>query len=371
MTVPFVDLTRYEPGFLDRWLDRVREITLGARFVGGVAVERLESRLAAVSGLPHAVGCANGTDALQLALGAVGVGPGDHVLIPDMTFWATFEAVVNAGARPVTVDIDPADLQMDFALFRAAVEPFHPRAAVLVHLYGWCSARLDDFRDFCRDRGLPLIEDGAQAWGALWQGRSIFAEADIATVSFYPAKVLGGCGDGGAVLCAAGDVAERVRRLGNHGRMAHDVHGTVGWNSRLDGLTAAWLDLTLDVLNARLAARRRVAACYRAALRAQGWEVAGAPEGCVENGYVNVTLVEPAARPAVEACLREQGVGFGKLYPLAIHAQPGAAAHLAGSVEGARAEWLGRSVLNVPLFAGIRDDEVARVVEAMEAASRG
>lgn len=364
-TIPFIDLTRYETGFLDRWLDRVREVTLGARFVGGVEVVRLETRLAKAAGVAHAVACANGTDALQLALRAVGVGPGDHVLIPDMTFWATFEAVVNVGARPVTVDIDPADLQMDFALFRDAVERFRPRAAILVHLYGWGSARLGEFRAWCRLHGLPLVEDGAQAWGAEWRKRPVFTDADLATVSFYPAKVLGGCGDAGVVLCGDGDLAERLRRLGNHGRTAHDVHAAVGWNSRLDGLNAAWLDLSLDFLEGRLASRRWAAASYRDALGARGWRVAGPPEGWAENGYLNVVLVDPEARPAVEERLRAGGIGFGNVYPLAIHAQPGAAGWLAGSVGGGEAERLGRSVLNLPLFAGIRADEVARVVEVM------
>ena len=365
MSVPFVDLTRYAPGFVDRWLERVRELTLGARFVGGEAVERLEARLAGLAGLPHAVGCANGTDALQLALRASGVAPGDRVLIPAMSFWATFEAVVNVGARPVTVDIDADDLQMDFGLFQDAVARFQPRAAVLVHLYGWCSARLDDFRAYCREHGLPLIEDGAQAWGVEWQGRPVFAGAELATLSFYPAKVLGGCGDAGAVLCAAGEVAATVRRLGNHGRASHHAHTAVGWNSRLDGLGAAWLELALDDLDERLAGRRRIAGRYRRELGARGWRIAGPPEGCVENGYLNVLRVEPDRRPAVEARLREQGIGFGCCYPHALHAQPGAAGHLAGAVGGARAEGLGASVLNLPLFAGMREDELDRVVGAL------
>jgi len=365
VNVPFIDLQRFEDGYLDRWLDRVRDVTLNTRFVGGADVARLEARLAAAAGVPHVVGCANGTDALQLALRALGVGPGDVVLIPDATFWATFEAVVNVGAGVVTVDIDAADLQMSFDLFAAAAKRRHPKAAILTHLYGWGSARLDDFRAFCRDRDLPLVEDGAQAWGVTWQGRPIFEGAEVATVSFYPAKVLGGCGDAGAVLCASADVADRVRRLGNHGRTSHYAHGLVGWNSRLDGLNAAWLDLAMDYLDVRMASRRAAASRYRAALAAQGWRVAAPPAGYTENGYLNVVLVEPDLRPVVEDALRVAGIGFGNIYPGAMSRQPGAAEHLAAIVGSAHADRLARSVLNLPLFAYIRDDEVDRVIEVM------
>jgi len=136
MPVPFIDLQRFEPDFLDRWLDRVRDVTVHTRFVSGPDVARLEARLAEAAQAPAVVACANGTDALQLALRAVGVGEGDIVVIPDATFWATFEAVVNVGARPVTVDIDPVDLQLDFDAFVRAVDTHRPKAAILVHLYG-------------------------------------------------------------------------------------------------------------------------------------------------------------------------------------------------------------------------------------------
>ena len=140
--VPFIDLRRFEDGFLAAWTARAADIGAHARFVGGPEVARLEARLAAESGAAAVVGCANGTDALQLALRAVGVGPGDLVVMPDATFWATLEAAVNVGARVVTVDVDEDDLQMDFEAFVAAVERHRPRAAILVHLYGWGSARL-------------------------------------------------------------------------------------------------------------------------------------------------------------------------------------------------------------------------------------
>lgn len=367
--VPFIDLRRFEDGFLDAWAARVADVTGGTRFVGGPDVARLEARLTAEARAGAVVGCANGTDALQLALRAAGVGPGDVVAVPDATFWATFEAVVNVGARVVTVDIDPADLQMDFDRFVEAVDRYRPRAAILVHLYGWGSRRLDDFRAFCAARGLPLVEDGAQAWGSEWRGAPVLGGAEAATVSFYPAKVLGACGDAGAVVCRDPALAAAVRTLGNHGRTDHYAHGVVGWNSRLGGLDAAWLDLCLDHLPQRLASRRRAAARYRVALEdVDGLHVVHPPAGWTENGYLSVLRLAPERRRSVEAALRAAGIGFGNTYPGSLSRQPGAAGHLAGAVGGDEAARLGEEVLNLPLFAHIADDEVERVVAVVRRA---
>lgn len=369
MAVPFIDLQRFEPGFLDRWAEICRDLTRNTQFVGGPAIGRFEATLAQICQTTAAVGCANGTDALQLALRAVGVGVGDRVLVPDATFWASFEAIVNCGARPVTVDVDPSDLQMDFDRFRTAVERFKPRAAILVHLYGWGSARLPEFRDFCRRRDLPLVEDGAQAFGVDWQGEPMMKGAEVCTLSFYPAKVLGACGDAGAVLCADEALAEQVRRLANHGRTGHYEHGLVGWNSRLGAFDASYLSLSLEYLPERLASRQQAAAQYRERLVEIGVEVAGPPPGYVENGYLNVTLHSPRRRPAIEAELRRQGIGFGNVYPGAMSKQPGAAGYLAGSEGGRAADRLCRSVLNLPLFAHITDREIDEVVAVMARAT--
>ncbi|MCB1054576.1 MAG: DegT/DnrJ/EryC1/StrS family aminotransferase [Acidobacteria bacterium] len=365
MPVPFIDLRRFEPDFLQRWLHVCRDVTQNTRFVGGPDVVRLEDSLVQASGCHGFVACANGTDALQLALRAVGVGTGDLVVIPDATFWATFEAVVNCGGRPVTVDIDPADLQMDFDLFREAVERYRPRAAILVHLYGWGSARLDEFRSFCRERSLPLIEDGAQSFGVTWRGESIYRGAELATVSFYPAKVLGSCGDAGGVYCSTPELEDRLRRLGNHGRQDHYRYGMVGWNSRMSGFDAAYLNLCLEYFEARLSSRRRLAQRYRERLHEMGVKVPAVPEGYEENGYLNVTLQAPEHREAVKTALAEAGIGFGEVYPGSMSTQPGADGHLYGAVGGNQAQWLSRSVLNLPLFAYMSEAEQDEVLTAL------
>jgi dTDP-4-amino-4,6-dideoxygalactose transaminase len=287
------------------------------------------------------------------------------VLIPDATFWATFEAVVNVGAQVVTVDIDQDDLQMDFELFRRALDEQNPKAAILVHLYGWGSEKLADFRALCRERGVLLVEDGAQSFDVEWQGESIYRGAEISTVSFYPAKVLGACGDAGAVYCGTPELATRVRQLANHGRTGHYDHGLVGWNSRISGFDAAYLNLSLEYLPERLASRRRLAELYRRQLEGLGVETRGPGADYRENGYLNVCLFDPERRPALEAGLKAAGIGFGIVYPAPMSTQPGAAGHLAARYGGQNAEWLARSVLNLPLFAHMRDDELGEVLSAL------
>ncbi len=368
MSIPFIDLKRFEPDFLDRWAEVCREVSAATRFVGGPDVSQFEEQLAAACNVDAAVGCANGTDALQLALRGLGVGVGDRVLLPDATFWATFEAVVNCGATPLTVDIDDRDLQMDFDLFQQAVDRYQPKAAILVHLYGWGSARLDDYRDFCRERGIHLIEDAAQAFGVEWRGQSIFRHCQVATLSFYPAKVLGSCGDAGAVLCNDVELAETLRRLGNHGRTGHYDHGLVGWNSRLAGLDAAYLSLCLEYLPERIASRQRAAKLYRDQLAGLALRAVAPPAGYIENGYLNVTLVEPDDRDRVEAILKEHGIGSGRTYPTAVSKQSGAVGSLEAAIGGEKAHRLSQSVLNLPLFAHITDAEVDEVVGVMKQA---
>lgn len=365
-SVPFIDLRRFEDGFLERWAEISREISANTRFVAGEAAARLETRLAERFGVAEVVGCANGTDALQLALRALGVGPGDVVVIPDATFWATFECVVNVGARVVTVDVDPGDLQMDFDAFVRALDEHQPAAAILVHLYGWGSARLADFRRVCRERDVRLVEDGAQAFDVTWQGESIYRGAEISTISFYPAKVLGACGDAGAVVCSSEELAQTVRRLGNHGRTTHYEHGLVGWNSRIGGFESAWLDLSLDYLEERLASRRHAFDRYAEALPDLGWDVVTPPEGYVGNAYLNVTLHDPDRRPELQRTLADHGIGVGTVYPGAMSRQPPAADHLEGKIGGEEADALCRGVLNLPLFAYVNDEEIDRVLEVVE-----
>ncbi|MDX1972009.1 MAG: DegT/DnrJ/EryC1/StrS family aminotransferase [Candidatus Sumerlaeia bacterium] len=362
MAVPFIDLKRFEPDFLPRWFQKVEEVTRNTAFVGGPYVVSLEKRLAEWTGAHACVACANGTDALQLGLRALGVGDVDLVLIPDATFWATFEAVVNVGARPVTVDIDMTDLQMDFSLFQEAVRKYRPKAAILVHLYGWGSAHVEEFRNFCKQEGVHLLEDGAQAWDVKRHGESLYKNSLISTVSFYPAKVLGACGDAGAVFCSTPQLTDAVRLLGNHGRTSHYEHGAMGWNSRMTGFDAAWLELSLDYITARVQSRVNSAKTYYELLEPRGIQLVKPPLGYEETGYLNVTLHTPEKREIIGAHLKANGIGFGTVYPGAMSKQPGAKGYLHAHVGGNNADLLGRGIINLPLFAYMKPEELEEVV---------
>lgn len=366
MPVPFIDLKRYEAGFLDRWQDKVAQMSARAEFIGGPEVVALESTLKQRLEVAHAISCANGTDALQLALRALGVGRGDRVLVPEMTFWATFESVVNVGADPVTVDIDPEDGGIDLESFKRALDQYSPKAAIIAHLYGWGTRHLAEVRALCADRGVLLLEDGAQCYGVEFNGASIYRDALVSTTSFYPAKVLGAAGDGGAVFTNDAAIAEKVRQLGNHGRTQHYGHGSIGWNSRMDALQAAFVNLSLEFIEQRLASRRQSAVFYREHLTGLPMQVMAVPHGYTENGYCNVCHLEPARRATLQAALKEAGIGFGNVYPGAMSAQPGAKDYLCGSVSNGQANRYCDTVLNLPLFPYMTADELTVVVDVVK-----
>jgi dTDP-4-amino-4,6-dideoxygalactose transaminase len=365
--VPFIDLKRFEDGFLEKWSSKVTMMTAKAEFIGGDEVNALESRLSEFVQVTHAVTCANGTDAIQLALRAIGVGKGDLVLVPNMTFWATFEAIVNVGAAPVTVDINIADGGIDLPSLTEAIAQYKPKAAVIAHLYGWGSGSLQVIRNLCKESKVMLIEDGAQCFGVEVNDEPIYTGAFVSTTSFYPAKVLGAAGDAGAVFTNDADLAERVRQLSNHGRTTHYGYGTVGWNSRLDSLQAAFLNISMDYLPQRLASRREAVKYYRNTLANIGIIHMHAPSGYLENGYCNVCLIHDLDKKSkLESALKLSGIGFGNIYPGAMSVQPGAKEFLHAHVGGENAEKLCRSVINLPLFPYMTKTELDEVMQVVE-----
>jgi dTDP-4-amino-4,6-dideoxygalactose transaminase len=364
--VPFIDLKRFEPGFQDALNAKFGAMTAAAQFIGGEEVARLETSLRDLLRVGFAVSCANGTDALQLALRALGVGRGDTVLVPNVTFWATFEAVVNVGADPATLDADIADGGISLPALEDAIDRLKPKAAIIAHLYGWGTAHLTEIRALCKARGVLLLEDGAQCFGAVYKGAPIYEGALISTASFYPAKVLGAAGDGGAVFTDDPDLADKVRRLSNHGRTTHYGYGLLGWNSRLDSLQAAFLNLSIGHLEQRIASRRASAAFYQAHLPALGIDTMRAPTEYEENGYCNVCLVRDATlKTELETRLKAEGIGFGNIYPGVMSRQPGAEGVSRGHFGGREGEVLCASVLNLPLFPYMKPEELERVLEVV------
>ena len=365
MAVPFLDLTRLTQQLLPLVQADWNECLTQGDFVGGPRVTQLEEALCRALVVPHAVACASGTDALILALTAAGVVRGSKVALPNLTFWATYEAVAALGATPILIDSDPEDLAMSFDEFAKAFEVHRFDAAILVHLFGWSSARLRDFRAFCNDRNLPLVEDGAQAFGVRAGGISLFSEAQFATLSFYPAKVIGGAMDGGAVLVSDANAASLVRALGNHGREDHFQHRYAGYNSRMSSLQAAYLNRLLPRCDEVLANRAARASQYRGRVKAlRGVRSYGPPEGVTENGYLAVMAASGRSGNDVANALGARGIGAGNVYPRTVDEQPAATTAIRfGSLAHSKA--FCRSVFNVPLFYGMRDEEFEEVLGAL------
>ncbi|WP_412469543.1 MULTISPECIES: DegT/DnrJ/EryC1/StrS family aminotransferase [unclassified Halobacteriovorax] len=364
--VPFITLNRFEDGFRDEFLSGVETLFDNTQFIGGPQVNMLEEKLAAKTGAKYAVGCANGTDAIQIALRASGVEKNDVVLVPDMTFWATFEAVVNVGANPATVDVSRETLHWDKDTFKEAVEKFNPKAAILVHLYGWACPDTMEIRKIAEDNGVMLIEDGAQCFGTTINGESILGTAKISTTSFYPAKVLGASGDAGAIFSNDETLINTCKTLINHGRTSHYSHGLIGWNSRIGAYESLFLNLSLEHIDARLDSRRAAVEYYRKNLQGLPLKIQDVPAHVGENGYCSVALIEPELREGLSAALKEANVGFGTIYPGAMSKQEGAPAHSVGSIDHGNADYISKAVLNLPCFAYITEEECEYVCQVVK-----
>src|SRR4051812_10461332 len=377
MAVPFIDLTRLVTRIRGDVLASWTECLDKCEFVGGPRVSAVEKKLASILGVPNVVSCANGTDALLVALQTVGVKRGMKVALPNLTFWATFEAVAQLGAVPVLVDIDPDDLQISLDELRSAHDAHRFEALMLVHLYGWTSGRLHEIRAFCKERNIGIVEDGAQCFGVEAFGEPVLAKADLATLSFYPAKVVGGAMDGGAITVQSKEHEAFLRSVCNHGRSDHYSYAHVGWNSRMGGLQAAFLSRILDELPGILESRRKSAAWYRERLTSdpavgKRVRVFGPPPGIVENGYLNVITVAGKRGQEVVEALKAAGIGAARTYPETMDVQPPAKA--AGAIahgDLARSRAFCERVVNLPLFYGMTEEEREASLRALTTIATG
>lgn len=365
--IPFLDVAAMTREVRDSVDSAWRRVLTSGRFIGGEAVEQFEAAWAAYCGVPRAVGVANGTDALQLTLMALGIGPGDEVIVPANTFVATAEAVVLAGATPRFADVCPDTLLLTPDCLEVAITG-RTRAVIVVHLYG----QVPDMDALCRaagQAGLAIIEDAAQAHGASWQGRPAGSIGIAGCFSFYPGKNLGAFGDAGAVVTADPGLAARIKVLRDHGRAigSHYRHEEVGTNSRLDALQAAVLSVKLTRLDAWNEARRSIAARYRTALAPSAarpvTEVPGA------RGVYHLAVVRVPDRAHVQKQLAAMGVETQIHYPIPCHVQVpyGRFARRALPV----AEQCADEVLSLPIFPHMTDGQVARVCDAVKEALSG
>lgn len=365
MKVPFIDILRFEPNFYETVTEKTSALIKNGHFVGGPIVGEFENNLKAYAKTEFALGCANGTDAIQVALRAAGIGKDDKVILPDMTFWATFETVVNVGAIPYTVDVSKETLHLTAQAVKEAIEKFNPKAALLVHLYGWACPETLEIRKLCQEKGVILIEDCAQAIGVKINNQSLLTGSYVATTSFYPAKVLGASGDAGGIFTTNSKIAEVAQKLINHGRISHYEHGYIGWNSRLGAYEANFLNESLKHIDARLESRRHVCSEYRKKIKNPALKFIAPAANVWENGYLSVALMTPESRPAFIEYLKKHDIGYGTVYPGAMSEQPGAKAWLGGKISQGNADWIAKSVINLPCFAYMKQEEIDYVINVV------
>ena len=370
--------------------DAVLRVLRSGQYIGGGEIQAFETAFAASVGTPYAVGCNSGTDALILALRGLGIGPGDEVITASFSFFATAEAISAVGATPVFVDVDPVTYLIDLSQIEAAITPA-TKALIPVHLFGR-PVDMEAVMGIAQRHGLKVVEDCAQATGASWNGQQVGSWGDVGCFSFFPTKNLGGAGDGGAVTCHDPAVAQSMRELAVHGMPRRYLHTELGYNSRLDSLQAAVLNVKLPHLASWVEKRRAIASRYLAALHdlpgvclpdpaapasvGHGWNqfvvrVKLCPEGqpscagsCTDSPS-NFGLPSSRCRDWLKQSLQDHGVNTIIYYPIPIHRQP--AYEALGLAPGSLpvTERLCSEVLSLPIFPELSLEQQEQVIRVM------
>ncbi len=367
LTVPALDLKAQYLSIREEIDLAVRGVVESQHFILGPEVAQFEAEAARYCEVPHAIGCASGSDALLLPLMALGVGPGDEVVTSPYSFFATAGAIWRTGAKPVFVDVEHDTLNLDPARLEAAITP-RTRAIIPVHLYGQ-TADMDPINDLARARGLTVLEDAAQAIGAAYHGRRAGALGDAAAFSFYPSKNLGGFGDAGMVTTADDDLARSVARLRVHGMEPKYHHQEVGFNSRLDALQAAVLRVKLRHLAAWTEGRRAAANRYRSLF--SGWGPGEFVRMPAERpGYYHVynqfvVRVPEGVRDPLRDHLAARKVGTEVYYPIPLHLQACFAPLGYGPGDFPEAEAAARQTLALPMYPELTDAAQRHVVDSI------
>lgn len=368
-SVPMLDVTRENDRLRNEIDVAIAEVVSSGAFVHGKACGKLEAAVAEYCEVEHAIGCASGSDALLLALMALGVGPGDEVILPSFTFFATAGAVWRLGARPVFVDIRPDTFNLDAADVISKISTA-TKAIIPVHLFGQC-VRMDELDEVAAAaRGIPIIEDACQAIGAEFQGRRAGSLGTVGCLSFYPTKNLGGFGDGGMITTNDGDLAAKLRVLRDHGQQPRYYHHFVGLNSRLDTLQAAVLGVKLSQLDTWATARQRHAAWYTKEFttRAIGAQIV-APKIDRECRHVwnqYTVRVTGGHRDALQKHLAQRQIGSAVYYPVPLHLQECFASlgYRPGSLPVT--EQACGEVLSLPVYPELTPAEQGLVIDAIE-----
>lgn len=361
-SVPLLDIGRENAQLEAKILAAMTHVTRSGRFVLGPEVQQLEQRIAKLCDVPHAVGCASGSDALLLSLMALGIERGDEVIVPSFTFFATASAVWRLGAVPIFVDIDPETYNIKPDLIRKAVTN-RTKAIIPVHLFGR-PANMSPVMDIAREHELAVVEDAAQALGAAHNGRPVGSIGDVGCFSFYPTKNLGGFGDGGMLTTTSAHLADRLRLLRGHGMRPRYYHEEVGINSRLDTLQAVVLNVKLPLLEAWSEARRENALRYQRLFERAGLaDHVVIPRDSANDGHVwnQFTIRAPGFRDELRAYLAEHHVGTEIYYPVPLHQQK-CFSSLPLRFELPETERAAEQVLSLPIFPHMTTEEQETVV---------
>jgi dTDP-3-amino-3,4,6-trideoxy-alpha-D-glucose transaminase len=360
--VPLTEMDHADPELLEELLEAVRAVAATGAFTGGAAVESFERDYARWCEVPHAVGVSSGTEALVLALRALGVGPGDEVVVPANSFIATAEAVSIAGARPRFADVEEDTQLVSAATIERALSE-RVRCVIPVHLFGR-TVDLDPIVELAGKRGLLVVEDAAQAHGARYKGRPVGSIGDAGTFSFYPAKNLGAWGDAGAVVTSHAHVAERVRLLRSHGEEPRYHHRMIGTTGRLDAIQAAVLSVKLGRLDRATEARRRVA---RELLGQIETNPAVTPPAPLAEGHDHVFhqfVIRAANRDELREGLAHRGIASAIHYPVPIHRSK-AYEHLGEADVAPCAARLAGEIVSLPIFPALDEVRRRRIAEAL------
>ena len=365
MKVPFLDLKAHHAPLIEQFDRAIREVIESSAFAGGPFVETFEEEFAAFCGSTYAIAVGNGTDALWLALLALGIGEGDEVITVPNTFIATAEAITYCNARPVFVDVDPDTFTMNPAELEKSLTK-KTKAIIPVHLFGQ-PADMDPILEFARANGLFVIEDAAQAHGAEYKGRKAGAMGDAGCFSFYPGKNLGAFGEAGAVVTNDPELRKQIQMLRDHGQSRKYYHSTMGWNCRMDGIQAAVLSIKLRHLDKANSLRRKHAQEYNQAFA--GIDGVLTPFGATYARHVyHVYAIRVQERDALLQHLQKKGVGCAVHYPVPIHLQ--AAGGNLGYTKGAFpiAENLADEFLSLPMFPELTEEQVEYVARCVSEA---
>lgn len=356
--IPFVDLAAQQDRLRTEIETSIARVLAHGKYILGPEVNELEERLAGYTGAGYCISCANGTDALQIALMAVGVGPGDEVITPGFSYIATAETTAILGGTPVYVDIDPVTYNIDPSLIEAAITP-RTKAIIPVSLYGQ-PADFDAINAIAERHGIPVIEDGAQSFGATYKGRKTGNLSTIGCTSFFPSKPLGCYGDGGAIFTSDPELAKVIRQIARHGQDRRYHHVRVGMNSRLDTLQAAILLPKLAILDDEIVARQKVAEAYGTVLAPIGIPTPVVLDDCT-SAWAQYT-VRVRNRDAVQAALKAAGIPTAVHYPLPLNLQPAVVDEGAKLPVGDKAA---EDVMSLPIHPYLTAHNQKRVVQEL------